>query len=79
LSELFVSLDQGRYGSNSFEEPSVVELKDGRLLMFGRTELDRFYQSLSKDSGISWSGPNPVDVAASYVTTGAGRAVRFES
>ena len=42
LSELFVSLDQGRQGCYSFEEPSLVERADGSLLMFGRTELGRY-------------------------------------
>ena len=66
LSELFVSVNQGRSGAFAFEEPSVVELKDGRILLFGRTELGRFYRSVSKDSGVTWSVPQPVALAASY-------------
>jgi hypothetical protein len=66
LSELFVSLDQGRQGCYSFEEPSLVERADGSLLMFGRTELGRFYRSVSRDQGVSWSEPQPASVAASY-------------
>jgi hypothetical protein len=34
--------------------------------MFGRTELGQFYQSVSKDGGISWTSPRPVPLAASY-------------
>jgi hypothetical protein len=34
--------------------------------MFGRTELGRFYQSVSRDQGIRWSAPKPVALAASY-------------
>jgi predicted neuraminidase len=66
LSELFVSLDQGRQGCYSFEEPSLVERADGSLLMFGRTELGRFYRSVSVDHGVTWSAPQPASVAASY-------------
>jgi hypothetical protein len=69
LSELFVSFDQGRMGCYAFEEPVLEELKDGRLLMYGRTELGRQYQSISKDGGISWSNPEPVQLAASYSNT----------
>lgn len=66
LSELFVSLDAGRQGCYSFEEPSLEERADGSLLMFGRTELGQFYQSVSLDKGARWSAPRPVSLAASY-------------
>jgi hypothetical protein len=36
-------------------EPCVVELKDGRILMFVRTQLGFIYQSYSSDGGESWS------------------------
>lgn len=66
LSELFVTVDQGRRGNYDFEEPCLEELKDGSLLMFGRTEFGCFYQTISKDGGVSWSVPQPVPLAASY-------------
>ncbi len=66
LSELFISVDDGRLGVYSFEEPSLEELRDGSLLMFGRSELGRFYQSVSKDHGVNWSAPKPVNLAAAY-------------
>jgi hypothetical protein len=66
LSELLVSLDHGRRGVYSFEEPCVEELSDGRVLMYGRTELGRFFRTMSKDGGITWSIPESVAVAASY-------------
>lgn len=69
LSEQFISLDQGRQGCYAFEEPVLEELKDGRLLMYGRTELGRQYQTISKDGGTSWSTPQPVQLAASYSNT----------
>ena len=66
LSELLVFLDRGRRGYTHFEETVVEELSDGTLLMFGRTELGRPYQSISDDQGISWTTPKPVQLASSY-------------
>ncbi len=66
LSELFVSIEKGRGGCFSFEEPSLEERQDGSVLMFGRTELGQFYQSVSQDRGVRWSAPQPAPVAASY-------------
>lgn len=37
------------------QEPGVVELKDGRILMWIRTNAGVQYQSFSKDEGINWS------------------------
>src|SRR5262249_25886789 len=45
------------------------ELHDGRLLMFGRTELGRQYVSHSADRGLSWSEPQPGPLAAAYSPT----------
>ena len=39
------------------EEPAVVELKDGRLMMFMRTYLKSIYVSYSEDGGATWSDP----------------------
>jgi hypothetical protein len=69
LSELFVLLDKGRRGYTHFEEPGLEELPDGSLLMFGRTELGRPYQSISKDQGVSWTNPEPVQLASAYTPT----------
>ncbi|MFH0963399.1 MAG: sialidase family protein [Planctomycetota bacterium] len=49
-----------------FEEPAVVELRDGRLLCFGRTRLGQLYQSWSSDSGLTWSAAEPSGLASSY-------------
>jgi hypothetical protein len=38
-----------------FQEPGIVELKDGRLLMFIRTQLGSQYLSWSEDHGNTWS------------------------
>lgn len=74
LSEMLISLDQSRSYRGvecagalqaNFDEPVLEELEDGRLLMVARTELGRPYQSISKDGGVSWSPPRPVDLASS--------------
>ena len=62
-NETFVTLDNG--GSFSIEEPAVVELKDGRVLMMGRTHLGRFFQAYSDDGCETWSEPFPSKLAAS--------------
>ena len=61
----FVTLENGVGGSYSIEEPAVVELQDGRVLMMGRTHLGRFFQAYSTDGGESWTEPFPSTLAAS--------------
>lgn len=46
----------------SFEEPLVVELTDGRLLMLIRNGTGRQYQSHSADGGESWSVAEPTEL-----------------
>ena len=43
----------------SLEEPAIVELKDGRLLMYIRTKAGPIYQCLSADQGLTWTTPEP--------------------
>ena len=40
-------------------EPSAVELRDGRVLMFMRTCLGRVYKTYSEDHGETWTKPEP--------------------
>lgn len=40
-----------------FQEPGVVELNNGRLMMFIRTQLGSQYLSYSEDGGETWSTP----------------------
>jgi sialidase-1 len=47
-----------------FQEPAVVELKDGRLLMLIRTDLGSQYRSISKDGGESWAEAEPTELAS---------------
>ncbi|MCU0227642.1 MAG: glycoside hydrolase [Bryobacterales bacterium] len=42
-----------------FQEPGVVRLTDGRLLMFLRTRLGSQYLSTSRDDGETWSPAQP--------------------
>lgn len=46
------------------QEPGVVELKDGRVLMFIRTGAGELYQSHSADRGATWSEPVTMGVAS---------------
>lgn len=45
-----------------FQEPGVVALKDGRLMMFIRTRLGSQYQSYSSDAGETWSTAVPSSI-----------------
>ena len=45
-------------------EPSIVELKDGRLLMYMRTQLGAVFQSESADGGTTWSKPQTTSLQA---------------
>jgi hypothetical protein len=42
-----------------FQEPGVVDLKDGRVMMFIRTQLGSQYISYSADGGETWSEAKP--------------------
>jgi sialidase-1 len=46
-------------GGRSLEEPCVVELRDGRLLMHIRTQAGPMYRCWSVDQGVTWSTPEP--------------------
>jgi Neuraminidase (sialidase) len=48
----------------SAQEPGVVELADGRVLMFIRSGAGEQYRSLSTDRGETWSAPEPMGVAS---------------
>lgn len=43
-------------------EPGVVELKDNRVMMIIRNGLGKIYRSYSKDGGITWSKPEPMEL-----------------
>ena len=67
-SEMSLKFTDGKHvtGFHNFEEPAVAELRDGRLLCFGRTNTGRLWQAFSKDQGLTWSDPEPTGLASSY-------------
>jgi len=55
-SKILAPVYEGYIGNNyGFVEPNIVELKDGRIWLVGRTQTDYLYQSFSSDQGESWS------------------------
>lgn len=44
------------------QEPGVVELRDGRLMMFIRTNAGSQFRSFSKDGGETWTPPEPSNI-----------------
>jgi Neuraminidase (sialidase) len=45
-----------------FQEPGVIELKDGRVMMFIRTQLGSQYLSFSDDGGDTWTEARASDI-----------------
>lgn len=59
-------LDNGGSGvHDGLLEPTLVPLRDGRLWMLIRTNLDKLYETFSGDSGLTWSSPMPTSFDAS--------------
>ena len=59
-------IDLGGHGHHDGAlEPSIAELDDGRVLMFIRTNLDRFWQAFSEDGGRYWRTLLPTNIDAS--------------
>jgi sialidase-1 len=54
----------GRKSDPAAEEPMVVELKDGRLMMVLRVYLKSIYVSYSEDHGAAWSSPRSSGIPA---------------
>jgi len=46
-------------------EPTVAEVRPGKLLMIMRTNLGRLFQAWSEDNGETWTRPQPTALAAS--------------
>lgn len=53
-------------GPHQAEEPTLVELADGSLLMFLRAENGYIWQALSTDGGETWSKAEQTDIAANF-------------
>ncbi|HWQ55001.1 MAG TPA: sialidase family protein [Bryobacteraceae bacterium] len=45
--------------TNGLCEPSIVQLRDGEILMILRSGSSRHYEARSRDGGITWSRPQP--------------------
>jgi len=45
---------------DGLQEPGVVELLDGSVMMFMRTSMGHQYRSFSADRGQTWSEPEPI-------------------
>ncbi len=50
--------------SHGLQEPGIIELSDGTIWMFIRTDGGYQYQSFSKDAGETWSEPVPTNIAS---------------
>ena len=53
------SLPYSRHSGSGLQEPGVVELEDGRLWAWARTDLGRQYEMFSFDRGDSWTTVEP--------------------
>ena len=53
------------YAATHFGEPNPVELRDGRIMMFGRTLTGRVWKAYSEDSGVTWEEAEPTELASS--------------
>jgi len=46
------------------EEPGLIEMKDGRVMMWFRTTMGHIYRAFSDDQGETWSKPEPMELAS---------------
>jgi len=58
-------IPNGNAGHQSFGETSLAETSDGRILMFGRSEVGRILYTCSRDGGESWDVVLPSELANS--------------
>ena len=55
----FISLPGGAHSRSGLQEPGVIELPNGVLYAYFRTDLGRQYESFSHDGGRTWTAPQP--------------------
>jgi len=60
---IMVYKDKGFGGLWMADEPNIVELKDGRIMMYVRTSLGQLYKTYSHDGGRVWQYPEPTGLA----------------
>lgn len=56
-SDTVVDLPQSKAGA---QEPGVIELRDGRVMLWVRTDLGRIYRAYSRDKGKTFSELKPI-------------------
>ena len=61
---------------SGLQEPGIVELKDGRLMMFCRTIRGSQYRSFSSDQGLTWSDPQSSGIRSPLSPAGIKRIPR---
>jgi len=54
----------GRRTDPAAEEPMIIELKGGRLMMIMRTYLKSIYRCFSSDGGVTWTTPEATGIPA---------------
>jgi hypothetical protein len=60
------TIDLGGHGHHDGAfEPTLVELRDGRVWMLIRTNWDRYWEAFSEDSGLTWRTIRPSRIEAS--------------
>jgi hypothetical protein len=60
------TIDLGGHGHHDGAfEPTIVELRDGRVWMLIRTNWGRFWEAFSEDSGLTWRTIRPSRIEAS--------------
>src|SRR3954447_267488 len=60
-SSTIIDIPESKAGA---QEPGVIELKAGRVLMWIRNSTGKIYSSYSSDRGETWSTPEPMSVQA---------------
>ena len=53
-------------GGFACDEPVVIELEDGRIMMMCRTTIGQLYRVYSDDGGENWDVPEPSGLASAY-------------
>lgn len=53
------ALEAPEESRSGLQEPGVIELSDGTIMMWARTDLGSQYLSFSEDGGYTWSRPEP--------------------
>jgi len=71
--KLSTNIDLGGHGDHAGAiEPTVVQLKDGRIWMLIRTTKGRLLESFSTDNGMTWGKATPTPIgspsAPAYIT-----------